>query len=368
MTQEGVLHEYTTRLARHRAERDALSRLDSRLADIRLYVVIAAGIAAYLAFGAHWFSPWALAVFVLGFAALMVRHEKVAARLARVKRRVAFYEQGMARLEDRWQGQGTSGGHFLDPQHSYAGDLDLFGKGSLFELLCTARTRIGEERLASWLLTPSDLGTLRARQDAVRELTPGLDRRESLALLGEDVQGKIQPDALAAWGEAPARLSSRRQRGAALGLAVASILALAVWGLGLGGRWSVIPFAVIVVLARLFEWPLRGPVGQVRRDLDGPLRDLGLLSTLLAYMERETLHSPKLQEMQRSLGAGSDPASARIARLQSLAGSLEAAKNQLFAPLAALLLWNTQYAFALEAWRAAHSCAAGWTRWASGRR
>ena len=135
-------------------------------------------------------------------------------------------------------------------------------------------------------------------------------------------------------------------------MAVATLLALGVWGLGLGGHWSVIPFGVIVILARVYEWPLRRPVGRVRRDLDGPLRDLGLLSLLLARVERETFHSPKLQEMQRSLGAGGDPASVRIARLQSLAGSLEAAKNQFFAPFAALLLWNTQYAFALEAWRA----------------
>ena len=33
-------------------------------------------------------------------------------------------------------------------------DLDLFGKGGLFELLCTVRTRMGEERLAQWLKTP----------------------------------------------------------------------------------------------------------------------------------------------------------------------------------------------------------------------
>jgi len=348
MNQEGVLHEYTTRLARHTAERDALARLDSRLADIRLYVVIAAGVAAYLSFGRHWFSPWALLVFALSFAALMVRHEKVAARLARAGRRVMFYEQGMARLEDRWQGKGTAGTRFLDPQHPYAGDLDLFGPGSLFELLCTARTRMGEERLASWLLAPAGPAVARARQDAVRELAPGLDRRESLALLGEDVRGKVAPNTLAAWGEAPARLSSRRQRGTALALAVATLLALAVWGLG----WGAIPFYLLVVLARLFEWPLRGPVGQVRRDLDGPLRDLGLLSTLLAHWERETFHSPRLQELQKSLRADGDLPSVRIARLQSLAGSLAAAKNQLFAPFAVLLLWNTQYAFALEAWRA----------------
>ena len=348
MSTLGVLHEYPARLAQRRAERDSLARQDSRLADLRLYVVLAAGVATYLAFGRHWFSPWALLGFALGFAALMVRHEKVAARLARAKRQVSFYEQGVARLEDLWQGQGTAGTRFLDPQHPYAIDLDLFGAGSLFERLCTARTRLGEDRLAAWLLSPAGPTAIRARQEAVRELAPGLDRREGLALLGDDLRGKVQPDALAAWGEAPARLSSRRQRGTALALAAAALLSLAAWGLGLGS----IVFYVFIVLGRVFDWPLRGRVKQVVRDLDGPLRDLGLLSEMLAHLEREAFQSPRLQDLQRSLRADGDPPSARIARLQTLAGSLEAAKNQLLAPLAALLLWTTQYAFAVEAWRA----------------
>lgn len=357
MSTSGVFHEYPARLARRLAERDRLARQDSRLADLRLYVVIAAGIAAYLSLGRHWFSPWTLLGFVLAFAALMVRHERVAARLARAKRQAAFYEQGVARLEDRWQGQGTAGTRFLDPQHPYAIDLDLFGVGSLFELLCTARTRLGEDRLASWLLAPAGPAAIRDRQAAVAALAPLLDLREDLALTGGDVRDKIQPDALAAWGASPARLSSQKQRRAALGLAAATLLSLAVWGLG-GGA---IPFYVLVVLGRVFDWPLRGRVKQVVRDLDGPLRDLGLLSQMLTRLERQPFASPRLQELQRSLRADGDPPSVRIARLQTLAGSVEAAKNQLLALPAALLLWTTQYAFAVEAWRAENGPALrGW--------
>ncbi len=342
-----IQQEYTARHARHQGEQDRFARLDSRLADWRLYVVLAAGLAAWLSFGRHWFSPWALLLFVAGFAALMVWHERVVSLLAIARRRTAFYALGLARLEDRWAGQGTPGTRFLDPKHPYAIDLDIFGPGSLFELLCTARTRAGEDCLAAWLQAPAGSEAIQARQEAVAELAPRLDLREDLALLGEDVRGVLQPDALAAWGQAPVRLSSRRQRGIALGLAIATLLSLAVWGVG-GGS---LLFYMIVVAARVFEWPLRGPVKQVQRSLDGPLRDLGLLAALLARLETETFQAPRLRELQQELCAAGDPPSVRIARLQSLAGSLEAAKNQLFYPLASLLLWATQFAFAIEAWR-----------------
>ena len=75
-----------------------------------------------------------------GFLALVVFHERVLRRRQIAERAVRYYERGIARLEDRWAGTGEPGERFRDSKHPYAEDLDLFGKGSLFELLSTART------------------------------------------------------------------------------------------------------------------------------------------------------------------------------------------------------------------------------------
>src|SRR5215471_13869399 len=98
--------------------------------------------------------------------ALFAWHERVLRLLRRSGRLQDFYEQGIARLEDRWAGTGQTGEQFLDPSHPYARDLDLFGKGSLFELVSTARTRSGEETLARWLREPATAAEARGRQEA----------------------------------------------------------------------------------------------------------------------------------------------------------------------------------------------------------
>src|SRR5439155_15448644 len=126
------------------------------------------------------------------FSALLVRHERVTRALLRAGRAVAFYERGLARLEDRWAGTGQPGQRFLDENHANAADLDLFGPGSLFELLCTARTRTREETLATWLKTPADPDEIRARQQAVAELNPLLDPREDLAHLAAAAAGAAE--------------------------------------------------------------------------------------------------------------------------------------------------------------------------------
>src|SRR5204862_2986122 len=105
-------------------------------------------------------------------------------------------------------------------------------EASLFELLSSARTRIGEETLAAWLKAPAGHGAVRARQEAATELAPRTDLREDLAVLGEDARTGLRADALAAWGERPARLESTAVPGWVWLLSGAGLIAalcLPVW-------------------------------------------------------------------------------------------------------------------------------------------
>src|SRR5689334_20532049 len=77
------------------------------------------------------------------FLGLIVVHERADRARKHAERAVAYWEQGLARIEERWVGSGEGGARFYDDAHPYARDLDLFGKGSLFELINTARTRSG---------------------------------------------------------------------------------------------------------------------------------------------------------------------------------------------------------------------------------
>src|SRR6202042_3105965 len=141
---------------------------------------------------------------IAAFVVLAVVHGRLIRRVTAYSRAIRFYEQGMARLEDRWAGTGISGERFLEPSHACARDLDLFGRASLFELLCTARTRAGEETLARWLLAPAPPDEVRARQAAAIDLGPRVRFRENLFTMGEDLALGVRPGRLADWGEAKA--------------------------------------------------------------------------------------------------------------------------------------------------------------------
>jgi hypothetical protein len=341
--------EYARRLAARRAVAARQARLERRISSARLAVFVAGGVLAFVALDRHAVSPWWLAAPVACFVGLVLVHDRVIQQRRRADRAVAFYERGAARLEHRWAGTGESGERFADPRHPYAGDLDLFGRGSLFELLCTARTRAGEDTLASWLCTPASPPVVGARQSAVTELRPRLDLREDLALIGTDVRAALDPEALGAWAAAaPVRMPTLL-RASAAGLVAALALTAGAWLTDLTGP---LPMAALLLAEVVVALRLRARVRRVVRAVQRPGRDLGLLAGLLARLERERFASPHLVQLRAALDTDGEPPSVRIARLHRLIHLLDARQNQFFAPLAALLLWTTQLALAIDAWHA----------------
>jgi MutS domain V len=343
------LEEITGRLEARRAAVVRLDRVDARVGWSRLAVFALGAAIAWLAFVSHRLSATWIAAPVAGFLALAVFHDRVLGARARARRAVRFHEDALARMSGKFAGRGTPGDGLAAASHPYAEDLDLFGHGSLFELLCTARTRAGEERLAAWLLHPAPAAEVRARQRAVALLAPRLDLREDLAVLGEDVRAAVDPAELARWAES-APLLPGFLRPAALALALAAAGSAALWAAGLAG-----PVPLVLVL--LAEWALgralRDRMSAVLGGVEHPAAELRVLSLLLARLEREPLDDPRLGALQAALQGGGAPASARIARLVAIVARFEWARNQLFAPVAFALAWTPLHAVAVERWRTA---------------
>jgi len=350
--------EYQRRLAERRARADRLSRRERVITEARLVLFLSSLLIAWGIWGAKLLAPWWIGVPVVLFAVLVLIHEKIRRRVSTVRRAVEFYERGIARIDGDWAGRGVQGERFLDVEHPYAADLDLFGKGSLFERICTARTGSGEETLAQWLLNPASSKEVIARQDAIAELRQRLDLREDLELLGGDVRAGINPSVLEEWGREPRAFQGIAVRIVAGLLAASAILAIVAWATALmSGKWVVLVFLVEL----LFMKSQASRVHRVLANLDRRTHDLILLSELLERLERESFASPKLIELRSALDHEGSTASHVIARLARLLALLDAQRNQFFLPIAALLLWSIQFAAMIDAWRGEHGAEIG--RW-----
>ena len=213
---------YSRLLDKRRAE---IAKRDERhrmLGYLKVAAAVLVGLALWMAL-VHIFSVFWVLLPIALLAGLSVFHEHLLRQIERRRRAERYFERALARLDGNWAGTGEAGERYLDPAHPYAQDLDLFGKGSLFELLSTARTHIGEDTLARWLLTPSDPEIVRARHEAVNELRPRLDLREELAIVAEEARTGVDPVSLAAWGERAPLMEGRGLRAGVFVLTVIGI-------------------------------------------------------------------------------------------------------------------------------------------------
>lgn len=341
--------EYTRRLEQRRATVSSLRRTDRRYSYARLVVFGAAVLLAVLAWQGL-ATAWLVLLPVIAFVILARRHERAIRARRAAEGAVAFYERGLARIEDRWAGTGESGDRFKDDHHLYVNDLDLFGHGSLFELLSVARTRAGEAVLARWLAAAAAADEIRSRQACVTELTGGLDLREALAVSGSDVRAGVHPDELRAWAEAPALLAPAWVRWCVLGMTAVVVGTAALWVAGGPELYLLVALA----LQAGFAWPQMRRVERALHGAAAVARDLDVLGHLLTRLERERFEAPRLQTLRRALDANGASASSVIGALRRLVEMHDWQHNLIFLMLSLPLLWGTHVAWAIEAWRARH--------------
>jgi hypothetical protein len=353
---------YSRLLKERRADIARRERRHRALGYSRLATVMAAAVVAWLALTGRFSIIW-ITLPIGVFAVLVAIHDRLLRVLERRRRAERFFERALARLDGKWAGSGEPGDRHLDPAHPYARDLDLFGPGSLFELLSTARTHIGEDTLARWLLAPADPATARARQEAVSELRPRVDLREDLAVVAEESRTGVDPVALAEWGEAPGLLERGGLHAAVRAVTALGVLgasALAVYVLGLLGAFRIpAPGSILlrdVFLAALavnatFLYRVHKRIEGVVTAAEEAAHELRLLSEVLLRLERESFQSPLLAALRASLDTEGARPSKRIGRLSRLMELLDSRDHVLVRVAEPFVLWTTHLAFAVEGWR-----------------
>lgn len=340
--------EYRRRRDTRANRLEGLQRIERAVSLFRLAVMVLLFVSAWLSLQNGLFAlGWAslpLAVFL----ALVVYHRHVLNRSERARRSVLFYDDGLARIEDRWQGRGKTGEKYLDEDHLYTSDLDIFGPASLFELLATTRTGAGDDCLARWLREPANKSTIEARQRAVEELRSKLDFREDFSALGGDVDGAVDVAALIEWAEAPVAAPKPILRLFLGFLAAGQVSGVVAWAFLGWGPTLLLPFLLgHSVLALVMRKHIRSST----QGAAGAGRDLALVGRVLARIESEEVSSPRLVHLQQELGTDPLPPARHIRRLVRLADFLDSARNPFFVPFALLLVWVPQLALAMDRWR-----------------
>lgn len=345
---------YATRTEELRAATSANLDVYSKFSQSYLVLGIAACFLLYQALAPKNIPLWTVSFAVPVAALIEYKRRRTRLEFLKLRSLSEYYEKGIARLNHDWE-KLEAGDDFLDQDHLYATDFDLFGRGSLYQLVCSARTQIGKQTIAHWMTSPAGVAEVRARQSAITELRTRRILPELLAAAAPAKASDFQPGVLKSWVSEKLAPFPAWSSYAAFLLAITAI-ALPILYLSsllvLATLWRSL--AVLFIVHAIFAAHFRPRVKSVLDCLGSLSIELPVLRALLQIMEREEFSSPKLVKLADALRGSKTAASGILLRLHRLIRLMKLREDELLWYPSSCLLWGTQFGIAIDRWRRQH--------------
>jgi len=349
-----IYQERLVRFTEHQRREEVLGR---RLGWVR-FGVFTAGVLSYLGFdvgppsSTRWYALGMMAS-LAAFSWLVLWHRRVrhrrawAATLARINR------EALHRLDRDWAALPPSRMEDPELRHPYGMDLDIGGGNSLFRLFTTLTHPPGADTLRDWLLYPAVPETVRARQEAVKELAGQVEFRQTLEGRGRLAAGPSMEEIrdFLEWAEGPSWFQGRGWIlvvARAIPVFTGALLALHLWGVLAHPFWLVGLAAGFIFstqfVTRTHPLMERASAGQERfgryADLLGLLLDGSFRAQALAGLQASVRKSPvgavtELRHLQRRV-SWADVRHSSMAHV----------------PLQAVFAWDLHVLAWLEKWKA----------------
>ena len=323
----------------------------------------------------HGGAAWPFLLLFLAFGLLLAKQMQLSGLASRAQRLLVWYDRNLQRVRGEAVQSGNTGESLRPAAHLYDRDLNLLGHDSLFGLLDTVRTGIGQRGLAQYLLDTADHQTSVERQAAVRELTPQVALREQIALLGASRFQQVDARFFDLWLEDKGTGLEGKGTGLEddaprfhpifrplLALTSAALVTLLLLGLLHVREWSaLLPNLLLAVAVQggvcLYLQRRVRPILEATNRLSNHVR---MFAEGLAVLERAPFDAALLHRLQ---AAARQPADAvkQLNRLESLVMLAQQRTKEIFYVFSILFAAGTQAAISLAAWKHRYGAAMrGW--------
>ncbi|MHA7832469.1 MAG: MutS-related protein [Flagellimonas sp.] len=317
----------------------------SLLATLRLTIFVAFWLTIYLF--------WDATALVVVLPLLIALFLYLIARFSNVKRHKKYLERLIdinnkeLQILNRCFNDFPDGSEFLELDHPYAQDLDLFGRGSFYQYTNRTTLQQGREVFSNLLLDgyPKDIAK---KQEAIQELTQLPEWRQHFSALASETQPKVSPDVVSDWLKNHERFMPKW---AGIVPPIFGLLSILMIGLAFMG---LVPESLV-----LFWYFLGvGIVGRYAKNIIGftakvseAQETIQQHQRLISELEEHTFSSELLQELQKRLNVKGEKTSKILKRFSQSTTMLEQQFNLIISFFGqGLGLYSLFYAYKVESW------------------
>lgn len=266
------------------------------------------------------------------------------------KKLLSHYEDELKALKGEFLFE--DGSQYIDKTHPYTSDLDIFGKGSLFQYINRTNTEPGSDTLAGYFKARESTDLIHKRQEAVKGLArenEWLKAFQTTASLHKFTnQSKAR---LEQWFGQPSPLSNNLFITGIRFLVPATVITITV--LFIAGKASESLFYAALLLSAIIVWQFNKIVTPIHNQLSDINKQLKSLSESIKLIEQKSFSNPLLSSLQSHLGQNQIQAANAIRKLGRQMDRLDMRYNLMISlPLNLLLLWDLQQITSLEKWKA----------------
>lgn len=292
-----------------------LSKMLKRISLLRLFIFVISSIILIYLFRSNLITP-ILIVFplsILCFGVAITHHN----RTAFLKKHTAFLKaiNESEILREKCNLEEFDTGHkFINQNHPYSSDLDIFGQHSVFQLVNRTTTESGMILLSEWLSEPALSYEIHDRQKAIKELSQKLDWRQDFQASGMHFQN-IKSDyyKLFNWVAAPVVLLKYRRIYIAVAIILSALSFLTLYFSILYLRYIyLLPFITVLFVNYIFLRKVKTIADDIVYTSQENINILRAYQTLIDKIESESFKSKKLCQLQSILIKSKFSASAEI--------------------------------------------------------
>ncbi len=347
--------EYKKREEGYEEQLNQLKVKINRTSNVRLItVLLGLGLSVYLYFqNQKLIADILLFVTVVTFIALVLIHNRLKADAKMANMLLEINLNSIKRINGEWNDFDDSGLEFVDYEHPFTSDLDIFGKHSLFQWMNTAVTYSGRRLLKRWLETPaSDIEVIKNRQNAAEELAALLDWRQNFQAEAKLQENEFKdPQALFDWAKKSASFYTKPWI-----IYIAKflpIVTILVFAAAILFRFSLIIPATLLIIQMLLVGLRYLDGNDILSEIDPFAKSIKAYRSMLELFETQEFHSDYLKQLQERLkDEKGNSAYEQIYQLERVTDKLGIRHSQLYLIINVLLLWDYRCLAAFEKWRA----------------
>ncbi|MEN8187507.1 MAG: DNA mismatch repair protein MutS [Bacteroidota bacterium] len=280
------------------------------------------------------------------FIFLILRHQKLDYEHIRIKNLIDINQREIEVLNGNYSNLKT-GNEFIDHDHFYSYDLDLFGEGSFFQYLNRTATLSGKNRLAN-KLSKNTIDAIQEKQNSTKELAKTPEWRQNFSATAKMIKVDTDSKTIVNW------LTNYSFFVPKIFANLPKVFAIITWGLFALLFFKIIPFSLLVLW---FFIGLAITMIYVKK-INGLYQNSSLAKSsfkqyhkLLDMIENKRFESDLLQKKQGDIRSENIKASLIFKDFSKTLDALDQRNNMFFGIIGnGLFLWDLTKSYQIEQW------------------